>query len=280
MKLQKLIQSYYIFRIHLLSLISKRKAAQYAFDIFCWPYTRVQYQPANYLSEAEPLELNFEGLKTKGFRWNKGGTKKIYIAHGFRSSATNFTHIAKRLVGKGFEVVAFDAPGHGLSQGNRITSISYKRFIEVVGETYGPFHSYITHSFGGLATCMAVAEMPHNENCKIVLIAPASDTLSLVKMFFMQMKMKDATLQKYFLDEIERLGQKHIDWYTIRRCMKTIKSDLLWVHDNNDRVTPAGDAYAVQALNYNNVKFIFTDGLGHRKIYRDASVINTVIKFL
>ena len=280
MKLQQFIQSYYVHRIKALGHFSKKKAARYAFDIFCWPFTRVNYKPTEFLQQAEQLELAFEGLKTKGYRWNTGGAKKIYIAHGFRSSAVNFSHFAKRFIAKGYEVVAFDAPGHGLSEGNRITGIIYKRFIEAINKNYGPFDGYVTHSFGGLGAAFAVADMPENSTIKIALIAPASDTRSLSEIFFKEMKIRDAKVQRYFLEEIEKLGQNSIEWFSIKRCMNSIKGDVLWVHDKTDKVTPVEDAYVVERERFPNIRYIFTDGLGHRKIYRDEKVVQLVNEFL
>lgn len=280
MKLQKLAQSFYINRIRALSLFSKRRAAKYAFDIFCRPFTRMKYKPAGYLKSAELLQLKFNGLNTVGYRWNKGGSKKIYIAHGFRSSAVNFHHFAKKFVQKGYEVIAFDAPAHGMSEGSRITAIIYKRFIEEVNKLYGPFDAYLCHSFGALGVTFAVAEMPENENITIALVAPASDTKVLSEIFMQQMKITDKKVQQYFFEEIETLGQQPIEWFSIKRCMDTLKGKMLWIHDESDRVTPLSDAHTVQQMNCPNIEFIFTKGLGHRKIYRDEKVVNRLVEFI
>lgn len=280
MKLQQLAQSYHISRIKALSLVSKRKAAKSAFDLFCWPYTRMKYEPTGFVKKAEQLQMNFDGLKTTGYRWNKGGSKRIYIAHGFRSSAANFGHIAKRLVDKGYEVIAFDAPGHGKSDGKRITAIIYKNFIEQINKLYGPFDGYVCHSFGGLAVSFTVAEIPENESIKIALVAPASDTKALSEEFFRQMKVTDKKVQQYFFEEIETLGQHEIEWFTIKRSLETIKGKVLWIHDEGDKVTPVKDAHIVQQLNFPNVEFVFTEGLGHRKIYRDENVVKQIVDFL
>lgn len=280
MKLQKITQRFYISQIRALSFFSQKKAAQYAFDLFCRPHTRVQYKPSGYLKKAEVLNMKFKSLKTTGYRYNRGGSKKICIAHGFRSSAVNFQHFAKHFADKGYEVVAFDAPAHGMSQGHKLNAVMYKQFIEEVNKRFGPFDGYLCHSFGGLAVCLAVAEMPHNELINIALVAPASDTLSLCNMFFSQMKITDKKLQQYFINEIETLGKKPINWFSVKRCMETLKSKVLWIHDEGDRVTPVNDAKLIQELKYPNIEFFYTKELGHRKIYRDEQVISKLVEFL
>lgn len=280
MKLQQLAQSYYINRIRALSMVSRKKAARFAFDIFCWPFTRMKYETTGYLKNAEQLGLNFNGLKTIGYRWNKGGSRKLYIAHGFRSSSANFVHFAKKFVEQGFEVVAFDAPGHGMSEGKRITAIIYKNFVEQINSAYGPFDAYVCHSFGGLGVSFALAEIKTEVPVKVALIAPASDTRSLSEMFFKQMKITDRKLQDYFFEEIERLGKQPIEWFSIKRAMRTMNADVLWVHDQDDKVTPVNDAYIVQKESFQNIQFFFTKGLGHRKIYRDEKIVGRVVDFI
>jgi hypothetical protein len=62
--------------------------------------------------------------------------------------------------------------------------------------------------------------------------------------------------------------------------MQHIKASTLWIHDEEDDVTPLSDALKVKELELPNVEFYITRGLGHRRIYRDKTVKNKVIDFL
>ena len=62
--------------------------------------------------------------------------------------------------------------------------------------------------------------------------------------------------------------------------MKHIQAKVLWVHDEDDDVTPLSDAMKVKAENYPNVEFVITKGLGHRRIYRDNKVTQLIVDFL
>jgi pimeloyl-ACP methyl ester carboxylesterase len=62
--------------------------------------------------------------------------------------------------------------------------------------------------------------------------------------------------------------------------LKNIQTEILWVHDEDDQVTPIRDALKVKAENYSNVQFVLTKGLGHSRIYRDPAVIGTIVDFL
>jgi hypothetical protein len=52
------------------------------------------------------------------------------------------------------------------------------------------------------------------------------------------------------------------------------------VHDKDDDITPLKDVEPVIGKNYPNVSFFITEGLGHKKIYRDSRVIQSVVDFL
>ena len=62
--------------------------------------------------------------------------------------------------------------------------------------------------------------------------------------------------------------------------MNNIKASVLWIHDENDDITPLDDALKVKEDNHPNVEFMITKGLGHRKIYRDNTVVDAIVKFL
>lgn len=251
-----------------------------AFKIFCTPYSRMKYNIVWNQTNFTELKHRFDGFETKGFRWNKEGEKKVLIAHGFRSSLSNFIHYAERLSDQGFQVFAFDAPAHGFSGGKTLNALEYKDFITSINEQYGPFDAYITHSYGGLAVGLNLAEIKNNQEMKTVFLAPAANSRSLCESFLNIMKVSDSGVKKYFFDTIEKLSGKNIDWFSINRCAKEIKGPVLWIHDLDDKVTPVTDAMEISKKGYKNFQFIFTRGLGHQRIYRDENVVNTVADFL
>lgn len=69
------------------------------------------------------------------------------------------------------------------------------------------------------------------------------------------------------------------DWYSIRRAMKNIRARVLWFQDEDDEITPLSDVLKVKAENYPNIEFVITKGLGHRRIYRDNKVAQSVVDF-
>lgn len=266
-------------KFKLLSAISKKKAAKEAFKLFCTPPSRdIKELPALF-EQAEQLGFAFEQYHIVGYRWNKGGNRKVLILHGFESTAVNFAAYIQPLIQKGYEVMAFDAPAHGRSSGKRITAIIYRDLIKHIHQQYGPVQSYMGHSFGGFALCLALAEMPHNEDYRIALVAPATLTSTAIDQFFVFLRLGNE-VRRQFDKRIMTVGGHPVDWFSITRAMKNIRTKTLWIHDDKDQVTPLRDALKVKEENYPAVEFVITNGLGHSRIYRDTEVTRMIIAFL
>ena len=267
-------------KFKLLSSISKKKAAEKAFELFCTPQFRNVKQLPAIFEEAEKLYFKFQQFNIAGYRWNKGASRKALIIHGFESSVINFDRYVNALVKKGYEVLAFDAPAHGKSSGKQVNAIIYRDFIKYIIQKYGPVQSYMGHSFGGLALSMALAEIKHDENYRVALIAPAAETGTAIDHFLHFIRMEDETVRNEFENIITRMSGHPVAWFSIGRALQKIKAKILWVHDEDDKITPLKDAYKIKKESYPNVRFFITKGLGHRRIYRDAEVGKTIAEFL
>lgn len=276
---QRLALGYIRGKLKILSKVSRKKAAQMAFDLFCTPQYRNKKKLPPVFKEAETLRDRFREYELVGYRWNKGAGKRVMIIHGFESSVVNYDRYIKPLVNKGYEVLAFDAPAHGRSSGKRINSLIFRDFIFYIQEKYGPVQSYLAHSFGGLAVCLALEMIPHDNDHRLVLVAPLTETSSAMASFFSMLKI-EPSVQEEFSQIIFRYNGKAPDWYSIRRAIHHIKAQVLWFHDEEDAVTPLGDALRVREDGHPNIEFVISKGLGHRRIYRDNKVKRRIVDFL
>ena len=285
---QRLALSYVRTKFKLLSAISKKKAAEKAFELFCTPQQRNKKPLPKIFERSEKLHFKIDGLNVQGWRWNparlshSGGhpaERKALILHGFESSVLNFDKYIKALTAKGYEVLAFDAPAHGRSDGKQINAPLYKRTIQEIYKKFGPIQSYMAHSFGGLAVCLALEEISHTEDCRLALIAPATETTSAIDSFFKFLQL-DPSIRPEFEKLIIKKGGVAPEWYSISRAMKHIRAKVLWIHDEEDETTPIRDVLKVRSENHANIEFVITKGLGHSRIYRDNKVAKWVIDFL
>jgi len=263
----------------ILSAVSKKKAAKAAFHLFCTPqYRNTKPLPASF-KRAEALEFTLGPHRIRGYRWNHPAPKKILILHGFESSVVNFDRYIGPLIQKGYEVLAFDAPAHGMSSGKEVNVLIYKNMIRQIYQDHGPIDAFLAHSFGGLAVSLFLEDLPHNQNKKLVLIAPAMETKTAVDHFFRFLKLDD-DVRKEFDTYLSQLGGKPAEWYSIVRASSHIKAQVLFLQDKQDEMTPLSDVTPLMEKNYPNFHFIISEGLGHRRIYRDKDSVKAILEFL
>jgi pimeloyl-ACP methyl ester carboxylesterase len=229
--------------------------------------------------KAEKLHLKNEKSNMVGYRWNHPQPKKALILHGFSSTVKKFDHFVMPLIKSGYEVLAFDAPAHGDSSGKQVDVLQYKQMIAAVYETYGPVHSFIAHSFGGLALSLFMSEQVYQGHKRLVLIAPATETDTALKTFCEFLRLDPEVEKEMKTIIFEKSGQQSFE-ISITAVSEKIKAEVLWIHDEEDDVTPWSDAEKIHQKEYPNFRFLITKGLGHRRIYRDNKVKKAILEFL
>lgn len=281
MKIQQILVIKFIStKIKLLAFFSKRKAAEKIFELFCTPFGKQGKNVPALFSTAESISLQLNGKKINGYCWNRGKGKRVMILHGFSSSAYKFHSYIGVLADKGFEVVAFNAPAHGNSEGKTVNVVEYSELIQAVIKKVGMPDGFIAHSFGGIALSLALENIPHSNKTKVVLIAPATETTTAAEGAFKILHIKSSAVKAAFNNVILEKSGRTTAWFSIRRAMNQIEAAVLWVHDENDDITPLQDVLKVKEDNHPNIDFIITKGLGHRNIYRSNEVKKQVFDFL
>jgi len=278
---QKLALRYIRAEINILSLAAPRKAAIKAFRLFCTPQQRVTKKGSAFFEKGQALSFRHAGHSVRGHRWLPADAprKKVLIAHGFESASKNFEPYIAALLEKGYAVTAFDAPAHGRSGGRRILLTDYIGVLRRIEQDYGPFHSFMGHSLGGLALGLFLENSPHNKATRLVLIAPAVETTSAVNAFAREFRLTPQ-LVKEMDDYVQETTGHHFDWYSLRRALHHVQAATLYVQDEEDKITPLQEALLVKGDGHRNVKFVLTKGLGHRRIYKEQEVMERIVAFL
>lgn len=275
---QKLAILYISTKLKILNIFSPKKAVQETFKIFSTPPTRSNKPASAIFKKAEKHSIMVDDIEVILFHWPKAGAQKITILHGFESSITNFDNYINQLIGRGFEVVAADAPGHGISGGKQLTLPLYIKTIEAIDQQFGPITGFVSHSFGGLALAHFMENKPNNQDKKLVFIAPATEVTTAIDNFFDLLNLK-GSIRTSFEAHIKELGKQPIEYFSVKRTMANIQSRVLWIHDREDKVTPLKDIEPLIENKTDNIEFVITKGLGHSRIYRDETVMKKVISF-
>jgi pimeloyl-ACP methyl ester carboxylesterase len=278
---QNLALKYARARINILSLASPRKAIVEAFRLFATPQKRSSGKGSDLYRKGDRLSFQLNGHSIRGRCWlpAEPPVKKVLVAHGWESSSRFFEDYLAPLLEKGCEVVAFDAPAHGESGGKRFLLPNYVQALRIIEQNHGPFDAYIGHSIGGLALTLFLESSPHNETTRLVLVAPAVETTTALDAFGRMLALSHETIRGVD-NYCQEISGHHFDWYSLRRALKDIHGQVLYLQDKDDRVTPLKEALDVQKDQHPNIRFVFTNGLGHRRIAKDPEIMDQVLDFI
>lgn len=277
---QKIVVNYLRARLNLLSVFSPTMAAKSAYAIFSTPFRKSRKPAPPIFDQCERLSIQTTGRRVIAYRWNHPSTQKILILHGFESRAYNFEAYIRPLTRLGFEVVAMDAPAHGASEGKNLSLPDYVSAIGSVNEKYGPFQAFLSHSFGGLALGMFLENNPRHLASAAMLIAPATETTTAIDGFFRFLQLRQP-IRVAFDRHIRNLSGREPAYFSLKRIIPKLNEHrFLWIHDEDDELTPLSDVKPLMEQSPLHVRFIITQGLGHRKIYRDNKVRQQIMEFL
>lgn len=278
---QKIAIQLYKTKFKAISLISNKKAAESLFKLFCTPYSgKPKREVPTFFKKATKIEIIFDTLTVRGWQWipsNCNG-KKVLVIHGFDSCSYKSEAIIDKLYANGYEVLAFDAPGHGVSDGKTINAKQFSECIGDIDKKFGTFYAIVSHSFGGMAAALATENyLPQLQ--RLVLIAPATETRTAIDNFFLFLKMP-LKLKPNFDTIIKNLSGKDVAYFSVARALENFTTKTLWIHDKKDMICPIIDVLPVQKKNLPHITFHFTRGLGHNAIYRNQQVLQIMIDFL
>ncbi len=107
---------------------------------------------------------------------NKG---TVFIVHGYWDHTGLYHHLIRHCLKLGFNVVAYDEPGHGLSTGERVVIDSFTRYTRVFEDLINeckihlpkPYFS-IGQSTGGAVLFDYLFTHPENDFTNTILLAP------------------------------------------------------------------------------------------------------------
>lgn len=279
---QRVLIGYYKTKLKTIGLISPEKAALLAIDLFSTPFkSKSKKIVPPIFHKATPVSFEINNITVRGFQWKQAdpSAKKILIVHGFSSYAYKFEQYVIGLRKEGFEVLAFDAPAHGNSDGKRLNAIFYRDTILAIENNFGPFYGIIAHSLGGLAAALALEQFNLTIKRKLVLIAPATETRTAIDNFFTIIPAEPKIITA-FETYIETTTQCPINHFSVARVAKLSLAHTLWVHDQEDNICTFSDVEPLLKDQIPMLEFLITKGLGHSQVYKEQHVKEHIIHFL
>jgi pimeloyl-ACP methyl ester carboxylesterase len=221
-------------------------------------------------------------------RWGQGPL--VMLAHGWNGRASQLTGFVEPLVDAGYQVVAFDAPGHGDSAGNSSSMLEFARAFNVVVDSVRPFFQplagLIAHSMGGAAVTLALSRASQGTQSpestigapRLVFIAPPIDVRDFVVTVSAELGLSERA--RHALERVveKRTGERIDDLHAVALA-RGMTAPLLVIHDEQDRAVPV-ECGASLAEAWPGAELARTQGLGHNRILRDPQAIARAVAFI
>jgi pimeloyl-ACP methyl ester carboxylesterase len=272
---QRLAARLYKNALSTLAVVSPALAARKAFNLMCTPLFGPYRKPLSpfFASKARVLNFLLNDHNVRGYEFlpEQEPVATVLIAHGFSSYCYKFESYIQAFHKKGYRVLAFDAPAHGMSEGKYLHSLLYRNMLLKVEELHGPIHHLIGHSIAGLAISLALETGRLTELKSVVLMAPAAEAKTAFDQFYRVIPLPQKV--RTGVDEIIlKTNGQPIEWYSANRALEQVQIPILWIHDEEDKITPLADGQPTMDRSPENILFYVTKGLGHNRIYREGKV--------
>ena len=202
--------------------------------------------------------------------------KKVLLVHGWSGRGTQLVKIADELLKMGYMTISFDAPAHGKSKGNSSIMIEFIASILEIEKQYGPFEFAIGHSLGGMSVLNAIKQ---NLQVKKAVIIGSGDIIQdIIDDFICKLQLKPEYGIKLRNHFEAKFGGKMDDYSAYKAAEKT-EIPVLVIHDKDDDDVSVKAAYNIQK-HLKQSEIMITEGLGHRKILGDETVIQKIREFI
>ncbi|HWO88224.1 MAG TPA: alpha/beta hydrolase [Gemmatimonadales bacterium] len=255
--------------------ISTEAAGWLADRVFCTPpASSVPNSARPVLAAAQRSWVTVDGRRVAVWRWGRGPA--VALVHGWGSRAARLAVFVEPLVASGFSVVAFDAPGHGESDGLHASGVQAARALRAVAAAT-PLYGVVAHSLGVAATVIALGD--GLDLRRAVFIAPPSELAEYAHRFATQFGLKPRTLEAMMRRTEKRLrfSWDNLDLAVHASVLSGV--DILLFHDKDDPDVPWNNGARLAAA-WPRATLITTEGLGHHRIARDPRIVAHAARFM
>jgi pimeloyl-ACP methyl ester carboxylesterase len=242
------------------------------------------------LARGERFEIDatFDGpgsearsARLPAWRWRPesaadGPARTVLLVHGWEGRGAQLGELVTPLVAAGLTVVAFDAPAHGDAPGRRLYLADMASSILSAGRALGPLHAVVAHSFGAVATSLALARGLAAD--RVAYIAPASLVEGALRRFadLLQLPGETVATMKRDLFELNGFAPEET---APERLARGTATPLLIVHGEADDEVPLAESRRLAAA-WRGADLLALPALGHRRILRDPTALAAVTHFL
>ncbi|MES2933158.1 MAG: alpha/beta fold hydrolase [Pseudomonadota bacterium] len=230
--------------------------------------------------EAWPFEAASLTLYSQVAKVSGTNAPLALLVHGWGGHAGQMLALADALHAQGFHPVILEMPAHGRSAGMSSNLPQFTRAIEYVSarlrQDGHTVHALIAHSLGASASAYVASRGAAIG--RLVLLAPPASPPEYTHLFAHVFGLSERTraAMQHRIEAQEALLMPQLEAHAVG---PHIRVPTLVIHDRHDSINRFDDGKAyVQAIA--GATMLATEGLGHRKLLKDAAVMAAVVGFV
>ena len=259
-----------------------KKAAQVVYKILSSPrknaivYTNKL--PSTPKGTPFSLQTN-EGTTLHATKWGTS-EKKILLIHDWEADSNFLSGFVSPLLKAGYQVITFDAPAHGCSEGKGICLPRYGRAIAHILKDLGDIDSIISHGMGSAGCTFALSKVNNSiELENLILISSPNDVHKILN-DFTRMLWLPKSVKNTFFKLIEKVVDASIEEFdTSHGYYKMKVRKVLVVHDKKNEKYDYREAQE-NFFTWPNASLLTTENLYHFGPTQHKSVINEIVQFI
>ena len=204
----------------------------------------------------------------------------VLLVHGWGGHAGQMLPLAQAVAAEGLRPVLLEMPAHCRSAGTASNLPQFARAIDYVTARLGAdghvLHAAIAHSLGANALAYAAGRgLPAQ---RLVLLAPPASPREYTRYFAQVFGLSERTRagMQRLIEAREGILMQQLEPAAVG---PRITQPTLIVHDRDDRVNRFADAEAFRDA-IAGARLFPTQGWGHRRILKEAAVLDQVARFV
>ena len=239
------------------------------------PWVEVFWQSAD-----QRVEVQVGDHTIPVYLWGQGPL--VLTMHGWSGSGTQYRQFIPTLVEAGYQVAAFDAPGHGLNPGKQSHLLEFTDSLLSIQQQIGTVDTVLAHSLGAMAAVLATHRGLNPQ--QMVLLGPHLDVEEMFRSYRRLLNFNEKLSNQFY----ENIGLRMSDLLDGDNPWKSLKPEKLLngrdyrgllVFDREDEEISQSLFAAIQQ-HWQGCETLETEGLGHQRILKDEAVVKTVLSFL
>lgn len=263
--------------LRIVQRISPDLAARVIWNFFTTPgKPKFSENQLGFLGKATHMDFPYRGCTIRAYSWGEG-TKKVLLAHGWRSKAADFRKMIEALVEAGFQVHSVDMKAHGNSEGKTSALPEFRDILDHMVHAHGNYYAIVGYSLGGIAAGVALDRLKRLPEKVFIISSPP-----YVRYFFKDTVMGEVGCNERVYESMCGLVKKYygepIEYFDLRtKALDHVELHL--IYDEDDQVVPIERGLELKEK-HTQAHWVHSKGLGHYKIISHPEIIKYLVRNL